>query len=119
MAGKKGQQATMVPVAESEMDWGALTLASKQVLLDFFTVDSGDALAMGRARIAASVLSSYTRHEATESARATTAVMIAKTVATNTEEFAAYLRVSAPQLAAGLPALAPAQLNGNGDAAHG
>ena len=95
-----------MPDPNNEFEWKDLLGESKRVLLTFFQGESADSMAIGRARVASSILSSYTRHEATESARASTAVAIARTIATSPQEFAAYLNASMPQLNVPMPASA-------------
>ena len=92
-----------MPDTNNQFEWNDLLGESKRVLLAFFQGESTDTIAIGRARVASSILSSYTRHEATESARASTAVAIARTIASNPEEFAAYLNASMPQLNVPVP----------------
>ena len=45
-----------------------------------------------RVKVATSVLSSYTRHEQTESAREQNTLIIARTLSDNKEEFAKFMR---------------------------
>ena len=92
-----------MPDGNSDFQWDELIKESKRVLIEFFQGETADSMAIGKARVATSILSSYTRHEATESARASTAVAIARTIASNPEEFAAYLNASMPQLNVPVP----------------
>ena len=79
--------------------WKNLFEESHKALVAFFQEGEGDQQAYGRARIATSVLSSVAKHEGTISARETTAVLVARELANNKEEFAQYLKVSMPRLA--------------------
>lgn len=93
----------VAPTPASPFEWDELVKESTRVVLEFFQSESADSMSIGRARIATSVLSSYTRHEQTESARAATAVAIGRIVTTNPAEFAAYLNASMPQLKVPMP----------------
>jgi len=87
---------------ESEYEqkqWAALLSESHKALLEYFKTGALDPDAHSRARIATSVLSSVTKHEQTQSAREATAVLVARELANNKEEFAQYLKVSTPRLA--------------------
>lgn len=71
-------------------------------------LDSSDQVDLPRAKIATSLLSSFTRHEATESAKQQTAVIVARQLATDKNQFREYLNISSagfhiPQLPVGPP----------------
>lgn len=83
-----------------EVQWKSLAADAVDIVRDFFRSGSDpDETTMKKVRVATSVLSSYTRHEQTESARDQTAVVVARELASNKEEFSDYLRLSAPRLA--------------------
>lgn len=75
-------------------------------LANFLSDDEPSSKAIGAARIAASVLSAWTRHKQTEGAREATTFMIARELATNKEELRHYLAVAMPShdLTKALPA---------------
>jgi hypothetical protein len=80
-------------------NWQKLLKEATDVLIDFFTSPEGaESPNLQRVKIATSVLSTFTRHEATESARETTAVVIAREMAENKEEFKNYLNIAMPKL---------------------
>lgn len=83
---------------ETKDNWGELKDDAVGVLRGFFKAKSTDDEAMRKVKVATSVLSSYTRHEQTESAKEQTAVIVGRELAANKEEFAEYLRVSIPRL---------------------
>lgn len=74
---------------------GLFDEASQQIMKYFKNPTSED---MPKVKVATSVLSSFTRHEQTQSAREQTSVMIARHISENKEEFAEYLRLSNPNL---------------------
>lgn len=78
--------------------WEKLFRESVSSILRFFETGEDDKKAIAKARIATSVLSSCTRHEATVSAREQTAVVIARQLASNKKEFREYLRMAEPQV---------------------
>mgnify|MGYP001612065160 CR=1 FL=1 len=79
--------------------WETLLQESTAALHAFFSAETSDPQSIAKARVATSVLASYTRHEATESAREGTRLIIARQLAEDREQFAYYLRVSMPHLA--------------------
>jgi len=79
-------------------NWDDLKDDAVDTLRGFFKADSTDDEAMRKVKVATSVLSSYTRHEQTESAKEQTAVIVGRELAANKDEFAEYLRVSIPRL---------------------
>jgi len=86
-------------MAEKEIKWGELGAGANKVILSFFKQEGPiDDNTMKRVKVATSVLSSYTRHEQTESAKEQTALIVARELSANKEEFATYLRVSIPRL---------------------
>ena len=83
---------------------------ASKALLEYFRGGIEDPQANTKARIATSVISSYTRHEATESAKEQTRVLVARQLATNREEFERYIQLAMPQMHY---ALQSAHQNGN------
>lgn len=57
-------------------------------------LDTKDEKLLPQVKVATSTLSNYTRHEATESARQQTAVIVARSLSDNKEEFRRYLELS-------------------------
>ena len=81
----------------TQMDkWDELFNEASRTILGFMRRPEPEG--MPNVKIATSVLSSYTRHEATESARQQTAVIVARSLAEDKQQFAEYLRLSVPQL---------------------
>lgn len=78
--------------------WGDLLAQSTDTLIGFFQQESLDAQALAKARIATSVLSNVTRHEATERARDAMRVAVYRQISKNREEFAEFVKISMPQL---------------------
>lgn len=74
--------------------------ASKVIMSFFKQKGEVDDNIYKKVKVATSVLSSYTRHEQTESAKEQTALIVARELSANKEEFATYLRVSIPRLGA-------------------
>ena len=80
-------------------NWTELKDDAVEVIRGYFKSDGSNASEiMPKVKVATSVLSSYTRHEQTESAKEQTAVIVGRELAENKEEFAEYLRVSIPRL---------------------
>ena len=93
-------------------EWGELFSQSRKAILAFYKQESNDPQTLARARVATSILSSFTRHEQTISAEKQTAVIIARHLAANNEEFRAYIHASLPDVhlpQMGLAALKPSQ----------
>lgn len=82
---------------KQEGQWGELFGEARKALKDYFKWPE-DENKRQAARVATSVLSSYTRHEATDSAKVSTAVIIARALAEDKEEFKEYLRISVPEI---------------------
>lgn len=82
--------------------WEVLRESAMMVMLNYLR--SADPHDLPHVKLAATALSNYTRHEATESAKLTTGVLVARELSANKEEFAKYLKLSAPTLQ--LPELA-------------
>ena len=81
----------------TQMDkWDELFDEASRTILDFMRRPEPEG--MPNVKVATTVLSSYTRHEATESARQQTAVIVARSLAEDKQQFAEYLRLSVPQL---------------------
>ena len=74
----------------------ALTEEAIAELRSFFRERSEKAEDISRARVAATVLSAFTRHEQTQSAQVATTFMMARELADNSEQLAEYLRVAMP-----------------------
>jgi hypothetical protein len=77
-------------------NWERLFDGASKAVLKFFENPTPEDLP--KVKVATSVLSSFTRHEQTDSAREQTAVIIARQLADNKEEFANYLKISMPKL---------------------
>ena len=60
------------------------------------TSDQATSLDIGKARVAASALSAWTRNRQTESAKETNFLILARELATNKDEFAKFVRVGMP-----------------------
>jgi hypothetical protein len=81
----------------TDEQWLELLSESTKTLLSFFQGEATDPQAVAKARIATSVLSSFTRHEGTESAREQTRLIVGRQLAEDKEAFAAYVRLAMPQ----------------------
>jgi hypothetical protein len=92
--------------ANSEQQWEALRNQSFSALRGFFEGEGADPQAVARAKIATSFISSYTRHEATASAREQTRLIIGRQLAENPEQFREFVRLALP----GVPLPGPAAL---------
>ena len=79
-------------------NWEELKNDAVETLRKFFKVESPDDETIKKVKIATSILSSYTRHEQTESAKEQTAVIVGRELSSNKDEFAEYLRISIPRL---------------------
>lgn len=90
-------------MVENIGNWDQLREESSTVLLKFLRSGADDSAAISRARVAQSILSAVTRHEATESAREQTRVVIARGVSRDHEDFAEYVKISLPHM----PSLPP------------
>ena len=88
---------TMVQQTDGAV-WTELRDEASRELLTFLREGATDEGSMKRAKIAATTLSTVARHEATESAKEQTRVVVGRAVFADTEQYAAYLRVSAPTL---------------------
>lgn len=82
--------------SQGQNSWGKLFEEASKQIMNFFKNPTQEN--MPKVKVATSVLSSYTRHEQTESARDQTAVIIARHLSDNKEEFAEYLKISSPKL---------------------
>lgn len=71
--------------------------------------DNATSLDIGKARVAASALSAWTRHRQTESARESNFLVLARELAENKEQFKKFVRVAMPNapILAALPAGKP------------
>lgn len=67
-------------------------------LKNFLQAEEVSEQALSGARVAASVLSAYTRYQQTDSAREATRFMMARELAQNPEDFRRYLAVACPQV---------------------
>lgn len=83
---------------ENDAKWNQLFDESHKVLMGYLKGDSQTEQQRQRVKVAVSVMSGYTRHEATESAKQQTAVVIARELASNKTEFAEYLKLSLPRV---------------------
>ena len=83
--------------AKGQNNWHKLFEEASKQILGFFKDPTPEN--MPKVKVATSVLSSYTRHEQTESARDQTSVIIARHLSDNKDEFAEYLKLSNPRLA--------------------
>jgi hypothetical protein len=83
-------------VVESKERWGELFDEASRVVLVHLRDPNPERIPT--VKVATTVLSSYTRHEQTESAREATAVLIARELAENKAEFQQYLKISLPRL---------------------
>jgi len=81
---------------KGQTSWQRLFEEASNQILGFFKNPVPEN--MPKVKVATSVLSSYTRHEQTESARDQTSVIIARHLSDNKEEFAEYLKLSNPKL---------------------
>ena len=101
----RGRRTTrMLPELTSEEQWEGLRGQSFAALRIFFEGETADPQAVARAKIATSFISSYTRHEATASAREQTRLIIGRQLAENPEQFREFVRLALPDIP--LPALA-------------
>lgn len=66
------------------------------VIRDFFKSGDSSPQSIGRARVAGSVISSWTRHKQTESARDATNLMMARELAADRDELKRYIEISMP-----------------------
>jgi hypothetical protein len=92
--------------ANNEQQWEGLRAQSFSALRVFFEGEGADPKAVARAKIATSFISSYTRHEATASAREQTRLIIGRQLAENPEQFREFVRLTLP----GIPLPGPAAL---------
>ena len=85
-------------MAEEEQagQFDKLAIKAMDNLGEFLGNGDTDGKALARARVAATVLSSWTRHKQTEGAREATAFMMARELARDKEELARYIQVSLP-----------------------
>lgn len=82
-----------------DTQWAGLAQDATHVIREFFKrVAPADDDQMRKVKVATSVLSSYTRHEQTESAKEQTAVIVGRELAADKAQFASYLRLSVPRL---------------------
>ena len=80
-------------------NWDKLKEEAIVVVSSYFHGDADvDGETFKRVKVATSVLSSYTRHEQTESAREQTALIVGRELCDEKDTFAEYLRVSIPRL---------------------
>ena len=94
----KNLQPNIAQKQQAESSWDTLFGQAAGLISKFLSNPVGDDIDMSQIKVATSVLSSYTRHEATASARDQTAVIIARELAGNKEEFAKYLEISMPKV---------------------
>lgn len=93
--------------------WDELRKEASNVLLSFLKGEEQPTdKDLSKAKVASSVLSSFTRHEQTASARETTAVMVGKMIYEDRDTFEAYVRVATP----GIKLPKPKGLPGNNPA---
>lgn len=76
-----------------------LALTSIDKLRDFITNPTADKDTLAAVKAAQVSLSSYTRHEQTQSARDATSFMMARELAHNPDELAHYMKVAMPSSA--------------------
>ena len=88
----------------SEQEWEGLRGQSFGILRQFFEEEVADPQAVARAKIATSFISSYTRHEATASAREQTRLIVGRQLAENPDQFREFVRLALPGIP--LPGLA-------------
>ena len=100
----RGKRTTKMPPETSERQWEQLRSQSFAALRTFFEGEAADPQAVARAKIATSFISSYTRHEATASAREQTRLIIGRQLAENPEQFREFVRLTLPGIP--LPGLA-------------
>jgi len=82
-----------------DQKWDQLFKESSSIILGYLKAENDDTVDLKKVRVANSVLSSYTKHEQTNSAREQTAVIVARQLADNKEDFLKYLEMSSPKLA--------------------
>ena len=78
--------------------WNELQQESGTVLLELLKTENPSRSDFTKGKIAASVMASVTRHEATESSKERTAVVAARMLTSNEQEFKAYIAATAPRL---------------------
>lgn len=85
-------------MAGEETALGLLASKAVRALSEFFDTESSkiDVEDVGRARIAASVLSSYTKLKQVQSSREATTLSMARELARDKEEMALYIKMSMP-----------------------
>ncbi len=76
-------------------NWDKLKDEAIDCIHEFLVGDNGDdAEAMRKVKVATSVISSYTRHEQTESAREQTVLIVGREMTADKDAFAEYIRQS-------------------------
>ena len=103
MTTRNRARTTSVPQANNDEQWEGLRSQSFAALRTFFEGEAADPQAVARAKIATSFISSYTRHEATASAREQTRLIIGRQLAENPDQFREFVRLALPGIP--LPAL--------------
>lgn len=81
-----------------EGTWEELRNQATVELLKVLGMETPSRTDLNKARLATSALASVTRHEATESSRERTAVVAARLLTSNEEDFRRYVSVAAPRL---------------------
>lgn len=85
-----------MPKESAVVSLESLTNQAITTLSEFLGSDDVDTKQIGRARVAASVLSNYARMQQVRSAREATTFMMARELAQDSETLAKYLRASMP-----------------------
>ena len=85
-------------VTRTEEQWHALLRLSFASLRQFLEAANTDPQAIARAKLANTFISSYTRHEATASAREQTRLIIGRQLAENPEQFREFVRLAMPDV---------------------
>ena len=77
-------------------DLDLLGAEAVSALRKFLVQSEHTSLDIGKARVAASALSAWTRHKQTDSARESNFLLLARELAQNTEEFRTFVRLGMP-----------------------
>jgi len=78
--------------------WSHNADLAHQVMRDFFANSDDSPAAYNRAKLANGFLGHFSRHEATESSRETTRLIIGRHLSENREEFREFARLALPNI---------------------
>jgi len=84
--------------SQTEEQWDNLLTQSMGALKTFLEEDTVNPQALARVKVATSFISSYTRHEATESSKEQTRFMIGRQVSQTPEDFRRFAALSLPRI---------------------